>query len=48
MKTHEILGFAVAFVGGFGGLAGYLPQATMIDALNELRPPEGQVPPYCP
>lgn len=44
MKTHELLAAALGFVGGFGGVAGGLAHMTMVDALNELRPPDDQIP----
>lgn len=44
MRAHELVGCALCFIGGFGGLANALAYTSMIDSLNTLRPPEDQIP----
>lgn len=44
MKTHQLIGAALFFIGGFGGLANALAYMSMIDSLNTQRSPNEQIP----
>jgi hypothetical protein len=44
MSNRELIGFALAFIGGWGGLVGTLTMNSMIYALNRDRPADDQIP----
>jgi hypothetical protein len=44
MSNREAIGFALAFIGGFGGLAGALVWRNIVSALNLDRPANDQIP----
>jgi hypothetical protein len=44
MSIREIIPFALAAIGGIGGLVNALVEMEIVDALNTKRPPDNQIP----
>jgi hypothetical protein len=44
MPTHDLIGFGLAFVGGWGGLVSALTGLSLVGALKRGRPENDQIP----